>query len=408
MEMPGSTPFASCIKNLRDKTVRVLYYLVIFMKARMKNEYFRGTIGAILCGVVLVIITIGSYLLLPAKVHYHVKENYLFTVKEDEATIYLGVLIPTSGPYQEVKNIQISWDGLLERKNNQAVEVIKLTGTLAKGSDQEAIISYDVILPQGRISWVAPIKDIQLMPQPGIESDHPSLKQAASNLTTGSSREDAYRIYKFTSEHMTYTESARDFVSSSALSAYMTGTGMCSEFARLMIALNRAAGIPAQLITGIFMPDLGFYGSSQTQSWEHPGESHAWVEFFTDGSWTIADPTLGSSYLQRLHFGRDFGHYLSYGEYQQEGKTYAGIRKWAASKGDIIAEMHAGLKFIASADTKGISLGVVSSVKKGWDGRWANALLALTITTIILCLLRTRYIIRALIHKRLKEPAARR
>jgi hypothetical protein len=362
------------------------------MKARMKNENFQGTIGVILCGVVLVIITFGSFLLLPAKVHYHVEENYLFSVIEDEATIYLGVLIPTNGPYQEVNNIHISWDGLLERENNQAVEVIKLTGTLAKGSDQEAIISYDVILPQGKISWVAPLEDIQLMPQPGIESDHPSLKQAASNLTAGSSREDAYRIYKFTSEHLTYIEGARDCVSSSALSAYMTGTGDCREFAKLMIALNRAAGIPAQLIIGIYMPDLVFYGSSQIQSWEHPGESHAWMEFFTDGLWTIADPALGSSYLHRLHFGRDSGHYLSYGEYQQEGKTYSGIQKWAASQGDIIDEMHAGLKFIASADTEGVSLGVVSSVKKGWDGRWANALLALTITTIILCFLRTRYI----------------
>ena len=362
---------------------------------KFSNRYLRGGFGLILCAITLVAVTFGSFFLLPVHLHYHVEERYLLSTSEDDATVYLGVLIPQSGPYQEIKNINISWEGIQERESKQSVEVIKLAGKLPAGGNQEAIISYDVVLPQGSVSWEAPIEDFQLMPQPGIESDHASLKAGVSRIINDSSQNDAYRIYKFTSEHLTYSEDARDCISSSALSAYRTQTGVCSEFARLMVALNRAADIPAQMISGIVLPDLVFFGSSQTRAWEHAGESHAWVEIFTEGAWTIADPTVGSDYLLRLYFGRTDGHYLSYGELIQEGKEYAEVQKWATSQGVVIAKKHAGLKFIATADTDKVSFTPTSYVKKGWDGRWAVALISLALTTLILCTLRNRFFTRS-------------
>jgi hypothetical protein len=358
------------------------------------HQYLRGSLGLILCAITLVAVTFGSFFLLPVHLHYHVEERYLFSTSEDGATVYLGALIPQSGPYQEVKNINISWEGTQERENKQSVEVIKLAGKLPPGGNQEAIISYDAILPQGSLSWEAPIEAFQLMPQPGIESDHASLKEVVARITSGSSKKDGYRIYKFTSEHLTYSEDARDCISSSALSAYRTHTGVCGEFARLMVALSRAANIPAQIISGIVMPDLLFFGSSQTRAWEHAGESHAWVEIFTDGVWTIADPTVGSGHLLRLYFGRTGGHYLSYGELIQEGKEYAEVQKWATSQGVIIGAEHASLKFVASADSNQVSITPTIFVKKGWDGRWAAALISLALTTIIICSLRNRYFAR--------------
>ena len=175
---------------------------------KFSNRYLRGGFGLILCAITLVAVTFGSFFLLPVHLHYHVEERYLFSTSEDDATVYLGVLIPQSGPYQEIKNINISWEGIQERESKQSVEVIKLAGKLPAGGNQEAIISYDVVLPQGSVSWEAPIEDFQLMPQPGIESDHASLKAGVSRIINDSSQNDAYRIYKFTSEHLTFSEDA--------------------------------------------------------------------------------------------------------------------------------------------------------------------------------------------------------
>ena len=94
----------------------------------MRNQfvqYLGGSLGLLLCLSILVIVTFGSYLLLPAHLHYQIEEKYQFSIEEGDAVVWLGVLIPRSGPYQEVKNIKISWGGVQKRENRQFLEVIK-------------------------------------------------------------------------------------------------------------------------------------------------------------------------------------------------------------------------------------------------------------------------------------------
>ncbi|MFC1922951.1 transglutaminase family protein [Chloroflexota bacterium] len=358
------------------------------------NWYLRGSLALILCLTLLVVVTYGSFLLLPAQLHYHIEEKYLFSIEEGNAAVNLGILIPKSGPYQEVKNIKISWDGFQERENRPYVELIKLSGVLSDGEDQEAIVSYDVILPKGKVTWEAPVEEFQYLPQHGIESDHPRIKEQASQITTGSALEDVYRIFNYTSNYLIYSLGERNCTSSSALSAFMTQTGVCIEFARLMVAFSRASEIPAQMVSGIALPDLVIFGTSQTRNWEHPGESHAWVEFNTEGAWTMADPTVGSGFLKRLHFGRNDGHYLSYGEFEQEGKAYVEMQRWVTNQGNIIGSEHGSFKFVASADSNQVSITPSLYIRKGWDGCWANTLVSLILTTVILCKLRNRFIQR--------------
>jgi hypothetical protein len=64
-----------------------------------------------------VIATYGSFLLLPAHLHYHIEEKYKFSVQEGDAAVHLGLIIPQTGSYQEVKNINLTWDGEQERTN---------------------------------------------------------------------------------------------------------------------------------------------------------------------------------------------------------------------------------------------------------------------------------------------------
>ena len=137
---------------------------------------------------------------------------------------------------------------------------------MLKGENQEAIIRYDVILPNGKINWESPVEAFQLGPQRAIESDHPLIKEQVSIITTGSTLKDVFRIFAYTSDHLIYSMGGRNCRSSSALTAFLTHTGVCGEFARLMVAFSRASGVPAQVISGIVLPDLLIFSSSQTQT----------------------------------------------------------------------------------------------------------------------------------------------
>jgi hypothetical protein len=106
----------------------------------------------------------------------------------------------------------------------------------------------------------------------------------------------------------------------------------------------------------------------------------------------MADPTTGSGYLNWLQFGSNDGHHLSYREFEQEGKTFVEMARWVKNHGTLIDSEHASLKFAASADSGQVSITPSSYIRKGWDGRWVNTLVSLTLTTFILCKLRNRLI----------------
>jgi transglutaminase-like putative cysteine protease len=78
-------------------------------------------------------------------------------------------------------------------------------------------------------------------------------------------------------------------------------TGVCQDFAHVMLAIARELGWPARYVSGYLIPQLS--GA--------PGESHAWVEVCGgDGTWTGYDPTSGSVAGPEhiaVAVGRDYG-----------------------------------------------------------------------------------------------------
>ena len=106
----------------------------------------------------------------------------------------------------------------------------------------------------------------------------------------------------------------------------------------------------------------------------------------------MADPAWGANAWEGLYFGRNDGRHISYGCINQEGEVYSQLRQWATKHGALIDNEFAALKFIATADKAGVILTPSVTVKKGWDGRWPNAILVLLLTTFFLCKLRNRYI----------------
>ena len=78
-----------------------------------------------------------------------------------------------------------------------------------------------------------------------------------------------------------------------ATQALNRGSGVCQDFAHIMIAACRSAGLHARYVNGLI---------------EGEGETHAWVEVYSDGCWRGFDPTydkeIHEGYMKIAH-GRD-------------------------------------------------------------------------------------------------------
>ncbi|WP_092915041.1 transglutaminase-like domain-containing protein [Agrococcus baldri] len=71
---------------------------------------------------------------------------------------------------------------------------------------------------------------------------------------------------------------AMSAIDDSAVTTLQKRGGMCRDYAHVMIALARAAGMPARYV-GVYAPGL------------NPPDFHAVAEVFVDGDWWVFDPT---------------------------------------------------------------------------------------------------------------------
>ncbi len=118
-----------------------------------------------------------------------------------------------------------------------------------------------------------------LMPNAFIQSDNPDIRALSAQIAPPgrSDRVRAEQLMRWVYENI----DKKPVVSMpNALSTLVHRQGDCNEHAMLLAALGRAAGIPAQVETGIvYMKGRFFY--------------HAWNRFYVEGGWITADATLG-------------------------------------------------------------------------------------------------------------------
>lgn len=79
-----------------------------------------------------------------------------------------------------------------------------------------------------------------------------------------------------------------------AVDTLLAGTGVCRDFAHLVVALLRAVNVPARVVS-VYAPGLS------------PMDFHAVAEAFVDGQWRVVDGTLLAprQSLVRIATGRD-------------------------------------------------------------------------------------------------------
>jgi transglutaminase-like putative cysteine protease len=128
-------------------------------------------------------------------------------------------------------------------------------------------------------------------------------------------RQKAYLIYLWICSNLTYdndkaekiTRHTADDISSGAIVAYTTRTGVCFDFSCLYVAMCRSVGVKVRFLTG-----LGYTGDT----WG----DHAWNQVYVaaDDAWVNVDTTFGSSginYFDRPYFYLDHKDGVVHGEW---------------------------------------------------------------------------------------------
>lgn len=115
--------------------------------------------------------------------------------------------------------------------------------------------------------------------QPLIESDHPDIQSLAQVLKGEDPLTSARNIYQWVADNLVYTgPRGKD---RGARHTFESRRGDCTDAAFLVVALCRAAGIPARCVGG--------YVCTQDKNLA-ARQYHNWAEFRVDGHWQVADP----------------------------------------------------------------------------------------------------------------------
>ncbi len=131
--------------------------------------------------------------------------------------------------------------------------------------------------------------------------------------------EQMTEIMQIVNEHMNY-EKGTTTVETTAQEALNQGTGVCQDYAHIMIGLCRKLGYPTRYVAGMLLGE---------------GETHAWVEVYNKDTWYSFDPTNNrrvDDYYIALAHGRDYtdcvidkGMFI--GDYQQIQTVRVNVRE---------------------------------------------------------------------------------
>lgn len=124
----------------------------------------------------------------------------------------------------------------------------------------------------------APDRAAWLAPQQFIESGAEEIIRAASQLQTSTDIDTVRHIYQFVVQNMNYAGYVTEDLG--ALYALRQRRGDCTEYACLVVALCRAAGIPARMVGGYL---------SAASYVPKPMDYHNWAEVLIGGRWRVVD-----------------------------------------------------------------------------------------------------------------------
>jgi len=151
---------------------------------------------------------------------------------------------------------------------------------------------------------------IYTQPEQYIESNDTAVEGLAIGLA-GDQKNPfriAEKIYDFVISQLRYAVQPKI---RGALWALLNREGDCTEYGTLFVALMRALGIPARIVTGHMSRALSEGGTTNATNLS-VDSPHLWVEFYVEGyGWIPVDPTSGEGNPLR-YFGILWSYYLPF------------------------------------------------------------------------------------------------
>jgi len=204
-------------------------------------------------------------------------------------------LISDQPPYQEVLEMSISpqsYQIFSDEYGNQIAEFDLVD--LPAGETMQVEITYHV-----KVNSVAyefslcqgDLPEFFTNPELHIESSNPQISALSADLSQGTTTacEQVRAFYDYVGNELVYSYNRKDWGAQAALGEMGAD---CTEYASLMIALSRAASIPANYLEGVL------YLSETSEALAR--REHAWLEvYLPEIGWTPMDPTLGRSSVSR-------------------------------------------------------------------------------------------------------------
>jgi transglutaminase-like putative cysteine protease len=207
----------------------------------------------------------------------------------DRVTLWVAQ-VRSLEPYQEVLEAQVmpsGWEPVEDEYGNQYAR-FQWHDVAAGGSVQVDLtyhirvyeLVYDLSLCEGEM-----LAEF-LSAEANVEVDDPGIQALARELSGGQSNpcQTLRALYDYVGDNITY--SSYEAGDRGAVWALDRGSGDCTEFSDALLALSRAAGIPARFLEGI---------TYRERSQSDPGEiKHDWLEAHLPGiGWVPLDPTWG-------------------------------------------------------------------------------------------------------------------
>ena len=138
-----------------------------------------------------------------------------------------------------------------------------------------------------------------IQPELHIESANPQIVALANELSQGKSTvcQQVRAFYDYIDDKLIYSYNGNNWGAQAALGPMGAD---CTEYTDLLVALNRARGIPARYFEGLLYLDQKTNAIAKVE--------HAWPDVYLPGvGWVALDPTLGRALVNRDAY---FAHYV--------------------------------------------------------------------------------------------------
>jgi transglutaminase-like putative cysteine protease len=127
-----------------------------------------------------------------------------------------------------------------------------------------------------------------LQPTTNAQSNNPTIIALSNKITAGLTTPEskAVAIFDWVRDHITYSFYYNTLYG--AVGTVSAGTGNCCDHSNLVVALARAAGIPARYQQGYCDFSDGWYG-------------HVWAQLYVNGQWYYADTISTANTFGTIH-----------------------------------------------------------------------------------------------------------